>query len=159
MLTFEKTSEACFWCVLGVFKTLYNLLSCGLNLSRWWPCPIPTLWSCNVKLPLTLPWQTHCLHLHSSCDFSFFKIQTCRGGDNFEQTGQQREVHIKFYCNPKKPRGEPTFTGQELNKYFFDVQTSLVCSAKAVQCSVKSDGKSYDLTPLGLTDGKLKWLL
>lgn len=88
-----------------------------------------------------------------------FKIQTCREGDNFEETGQQREVHIKFYCNPKKPFGEPAFTGQEGNKYFFDVQTSLVCSASAVQCAVSGNGKSYDLTPLGLTDGELKWLL
>jgi len=96
--------------------------------------------------------------VHSSCDFSFFfLIQTCRAGDNFEQTGQQREVHIKFYCNPKKPFGEPAFSGQEGNKYFFDVQTSLVCSPSAVQCAVTSehDGKSYDLTPLGLHDGKL----
>ena len=89
-----------------------------------------------------------------------FEIQTCSEGDNYERTGQKREVHIKFYCNPKKPFGEPAFTGQEGNKYFFDVQTSLVCSPSVVQCAVSSsDGKSYDLTPLGLTDGKLKWLL
>ena len=99
--------------------------------------------------------------MHSSCNFYFlFEIQTCREGDNFEKTGQQREVHIKFHCNPKKTFGEPAFTGQEGNKYFFDVQTSLVCSPPAVECAVSSsDGKSYDLTPLGLTDGKLKWLL
>ena len=88
-------------------------------------------------------------------------MQTCREGDNYEQTGQRREVHIKFYCNPKKPFGEPTVTEQQGNMFFFEFQTSLVCSPNAVQCSVESqnDGKSYDLTPLGLMDGKLKWLL
>ena len=119
--------------------------------------------NCTSPLPTcTLgTYQTHIVCVHSSCVFSFlFEIQTCREGDNYEKTGQQREVHIKFYCNPKKPFGEPAFTGQEGNKYFFDFQTSLVCSPPAVQCAVSSsDGKSYDLTPLGLTDGKLKWLL
>ena len=45
--------------------------------------------------------------------------------------------------------------------YFFEVQTSLVCPPSAVQCAVTSehDGKSYDLTPLGLHDGNIKWLL
>ncbi|KAL9969231.1 hypothetical protein ACROYT_G021424 [Oculina patagonica] len=75
-----------------------------------------------------------------------------REGDNYEETGQQREVHIKFYCNPKTPFGTPTFTGQEGNKYFFDFQTSLVCSASSVQCAVSGNGKFYDLTPMGLTN-------
>ncbi|XP_022790425.1 cation-independent mannose-6-phosphate receptor-like [Stylophora pistillata] len=77
-----------------------------------------------------------------------------RGGDNFE-TGEQREVHIKFYCNSKKPFGKPTFAEREekSNKYIFEFQTSLVCSAKAVQCLVSDSGSGveYDLSPMGLT--------
>ena len=77
-----------------------------------------------------------------------------REGDNFEATGQQREVHIKFYCNHKKPLGEPHFTNQLGNKYFFDFQTSLVCPASAVECFVRKGNLTYDLTPLGLIAGK-----
>lgn len=77
-----------------------------------------------------------------------------REGDNFEATGQQREVHIKFICNHKKPLGEPQFTNQLGNKYFFDFQTSLVCPASAVECFVRKGNLTYDLTPLGLIAGK-----
>lgn len=81
-----------------------------------------------------------------------------RGGDNFE-TGEQREVHIKFYCNSKKPFGKPTFAEREekSNKYIFEFQTSLVCSAKAVQCLVSDSGSGveYDLSPMGLTKGEI----
>jgi len=77
-----------------------------------------------------------------------------REGDNFEATGQQREVHIKFYCNHEKPLGEPQFTNQLGNKYFFDFQTSLVCPASAVECFVRKGSLTYDLTPLGLIAGK-----
>lgn len=77
-----------------------------------------------------------------------------REGDNFEGTGQQREVHIKFICNHKKPLGEPQFTNQLGNMYFFDFQTSLVCPASAVECFVRKGNLTYDLTPLGLIAGK-----
>lgn len=77
-----------------------------------------------------------------------------REGDNFEATGQQREVHIKFICNHKKPLGEPQFSNQLGNKYFFDFQTSLVCPASAVECFVRKGNLTYDLTPLGLIAGK-----
>ena len=54
------------------------------------------------------------------------------------------------------PFGSPKFIAQEGNKYFFDFQTSLVCAASAVQCSVTgNDNRVYDLTPLGLTSGNL----
>ena len=123
----------------------------------------PVVMQCQISPPPPNLSRVHTRHIgymciRPCCYFSFLcEIQISRKGDNFEKTGQQREVHIKFYCNPKKPFGEPAFTGQEGNKYFFDFQTSLVCSPRAVQCAVSSsDGKSYDLTPLGLTDGKLK---
>lgn len=119
-----------------------------------------------MHLPFTLAsteilvqcrYQTYTEHVDHSCFLFFFlfQIQTGREGDNYEETGQQREVHIKFYCNPNKPFGTPTFSEQEGNKYFFDFQTSLVCSASSVQCAVSGNGKFYDLTPLGLTDGEL----
>ena len=83
-----------------------------------------------------------------------FKTHLFREGDNFASTGQKREVHIKFFCNSKVPFGSPKFTEQQGNKYFFDFQTSLVCSASAVQCSVSKGNLTYDLTPLGLVAGK-----
>ena len=52
------------------------------------------------------------------------------------------------------PFGKPEFTEQQNNKYFFDFKTSLVCSAKAVQCVVEDRHGVYDLTPLGLRFGK-----
>ena len=77
-----------------------------------------------------------------------------REGDNF-QNGEQREVHIKFFCNPKVPFGSRSFAYKQGNVYLFGFQTSLVCSASAVQCLVTGkDNKIYDLTPLGLTSGK-----
>ena len=139
---------------------LYDLFSHGDGGHvKFQPCG-HALSNCTSPLSTLGTYRTRCPCVHSSCNFYFlFEIQTCREGDNFEKTGQQREAHINFHCNPKKTFGEPAFTGQEGNKYFFDVQTPLVCSPPAVECAVSSsDGKSYDLTPLGLTDGKLKWL-
>lgn len=86
-----------------------------------------------------------------------FRMTTSEG-DNFESTGEQREVHIRFYCDSNKPFGEPTFSERGGNKYFFDFQTSLVCSASAVQCLVSDGGVEYDLSPLGLTSGEVLWL-
>ena len=90
--------------------------------------------------------------------FLFFFPMTTSEGDNFESTGEQREVHIRFYCDSNKPFGEPTFSERGGNKYFFDFQTSLVCSASAVQCLVSDGGVEYDLSPLGLTSGEVLWL-
>ena len=70
-------------------------------------------------------------------------------------TGRGRQVTIRFYCNPRVPLGTPKFVQQQKYEYVFDFQTSLACSAKAVQCSVTDNkGKKYDLTPLGQASGK-----
>ena len=112
---------------------------------------------CNILLMNVLN-KKKCNKLYHPF-FSFLLKTKNREGDNFEDTGQQREVHIKFYCNSNKPFGEPSFTGQEGNKYFFDFQTSLVCAASAVQCLVTGrDHVAYDLSPLGLTYGELNCL-
>lgn len=78
-------------------------------------------------------------------------------GERDPNTGRGRQVTFRFYCNPTVPLGSPKFVQQQQYEYVFDFQTSLACSAKAVQCSVTDNkGTKYDLTPLGLSSGIVK---
>ena len=92
-----------------------------------------------------------------SHNFIFFPLLCFRNGYNYvapgSGSGRNREVHINFYCNPKVPIGEPAFTEQVDQKFFFDFQTSLACASSAVQCLLTVNRETYDLSPLGLTVG------
>ena len=74
----DKAIEACFCCILAVFKILYNFFYTVPVFQDGGNVQISTLWSCNVKLPpphggyisVTLPTCAY-----SSCDFYFIYLK------------------------------------------------------------------------------------
>ncbi|KAL3881276.1 hypothetical protein ACJMK2_027732 [Sinanodonta woodiana] len=71
--------------------------------------------------------------------------------------GQRTQVSITFLCDNDNLMGEPKFVRKEENMYIFDVETSLACPPKVMDCFLKdSQGREYDLEPLGTFEG---WLV
>ena len=68
-----------------------------------------------------------------------------------------RRTIITFHCDPSAGVGEPTFVEEEHCYYYFNWRTQYVCpSRKPGDCSVVSDGKTFDLSIL--TKLNTSWL-